>query len=165
MIQNIQDLIDSLREELQQYGEMLALLDKQQELVMARAASEVFQLARLIQVQAGTIQTARSRREKCRCALAEHIGQPGDAAVAVLLPLLPADYRPLVRALVEENNALLSRIQFRARQNHLLLSRSVEFMQSLVNSLLPNHEVHVYDGQGNANARPAGNCSLYEAVG
>ncbi len=55
----------------------------------------------------------------------------------MLIPLLPADYRPLVQALVDENNELLVRVRQRARQNHLLLSRSVELMQGLLNTLLP----------------------------
>jgi len=42
MIESLQNLINALRRELQEYGEMLALLDRQQQLVMARAADEVF---------------------------------------------------------------------------------------------------------------------------
>ena len=57
------------------------------------------------------------------------------AAFADLIPLLPADYRPLLQALVEENNELLVRVRQRARQNHLMLRRSVELMQELLNTL------------------------------
>ncbi len=66
MIQSLQLLIDALREELQNYGEMLALLDRQQEFLIARAASEVFLSLSLIQAQASAIQHARARREQCR---------------------------------------------------------------------------------------------------
>ena len=37
-------------------------------------------------------------------------------------------------ALVEENNHLLARVRQRARQNHILLSRSVELMEQFINS-------------------------------
>jgi len=60
-----------------------------------------------------------------------------DITFASLVPQLPPDYRPLVGALVEENNHLLVRVQQRARQNHLLLSRSLEMMQSFLNTLMP----------------------------
>jgi flagellar biosynthesis/type III secretory pathway chaperone len=165
MIQQIQDLIESLREELQQYGEMLALLDRQQDLVVARAAGDVFQLVRVLQNQSAVIQQARSRREGSRRSLARSLAQTDASTFATLLPLLPADYRPLVKALVDENNALLARIQQRTRQNHLLLSRSVEFMQDLINSLLPGREMRVYDGHGKKDAHPLAKASFYEAVG
>ena len=50
---------------------------------------------------------------------------------AAIIPLLPPDYRPLVQALVQENNELLARVHQRTRQNHLLLSHAVELMQQL----------------------------------
>jgi hypothetical protein len=56
---SLEPLITALREELQQYGEMLALLDRQQEQVKARAAAEIFQSISLIQAQATAIQSAR----------------------------------------------------------------------------------------------------------
>ena len=66
MKEQIQPLIDALREELQQYGEMLALLDRQQEYLISRAASEVFQSISMIKAQGGAILQARVRREECR---------------------------------------------------------------------------------------------------
>ena len=47
---------------------------------------------------------------------------------------MPEAYRPLVSALVEENNQLLARVRQRARQNHILLSRSLELMEKFINS-------------------------------
>ena len=66
MTESIQQLITALREELQQYGEMLALLDRQQQLIVIRAGAEVFQSVGLIQTQATVIMSARVRREECR---------------------------------------------------------------------------------------------------
>ena len=51
MIKSIKILIEALREELQHYGEMLALLDLQQSHLVARAASVVFQSISLIKAQ------------------------------------------------------------------------------------------------------------------
>ena len=75
MIQNIQLLIDALRDELQNYGEMLALLDRQQEYLMARDASEVFQSISLIKAQGAAIQQARARREESRRSVAVESSQ------------------------------------------------------------------------------------------
>ena len=165
MIDRIQTLIQALRQELQEYGEMLALLDRQQEMVMHRAAQEVFQTISLIQSQSATIQAARARRESLRRSLAEDSRLPGDSTFNVLTPALPAEYRPLVSALVEENNALLIRVQQRARQNHLLLSRSVEFMQNFMNTLFPARETLVYNGRGNAESHALTLRPFYQGVG
>ena len=97
----------------------------------------MFQSIRPIQTQASAIQSARAHREECRRLLAQDSQQMETAAFSVLIPLLPPAYRPLVIALVEENNELLVRVRQRARQNHVLLSRSLEFMQSFLNTLLP----------------------------
>jgi flagellar biosynthesis/type III secretory pathway chaperone len=165
MIQTIKLLIDALRDELQNYGEMLALLDRQQEFLIARDASEVFQSISLITAQGAAIQQSRDRREEGRRAVAQALGQAPEDSFADLIPLLPADYQPLLRALVDENNELLMRVRRRARQNHLMLRRSVELMQELLNTLLPSPQGSVYDGTG---SRPASHVSprrLYEAVG
>jgi flagellar biosynthesis/type III secretory pathway chaperone len=163
--ENLEPLIDALREELQEYGEMLALLDRQQEMVKARAANEIFQSISLIQAQATTIQNARDKREVCRRAAAKQCSQPENAAFAILIPCLPADYRPLVSALVDENNHLLLRVRQRARQNHVLLQRSVELMRDLLRTLFPARKTSVYNGYGQKRMPSLATRSLYNAVG
>jgi len=165
MIQHIQHLIGALREELQQYGEMLALLDRQHQFIMVRAAEEVFLSISPIQAQGSAIQTARALREKWRRSIAMILQQPDQAGFAVLIPLLPPDYQPLLKALVDENNELLLRVRQRARQNHLLLSRSLELMQGLLNTLMPSRETRVYNDHGNMHTHTIVTRSFYEAVG
>jgi flagellar biosynthesis/type III secretory pathway chaperone len=165
MMKTIKLLIDALRDELQNYGEMLALLDRQQEYLISRAASEVFQSISLIKAQGGAILQARVRREECRRAVAQDWRQPEEASFTALIPLLPADYQPLLEALVDENNELLLRVRRRARQNHLMLRRSVELMQELLNSLLPARQGSLYDGTGSRPANAAAPRQFYEAVG
>jgi flagellar biosynthesis/type III secretory pathway chaperone len=165
MTEIITNLVAALRDELEQYGEMLALLDRQQQHVIVRAADEVFQSIGLIKAQGMAIQNARALREERRAEMAQAMLMAQDIPFTDLIPLLPADYQPLVRALVNENNELLVRVRQRARQNHLLLSRTMELMQSLINSLFPGRETRVYDGHGAMNVRPAAPRSLYEALG
>jgi flagellar biosynthesis/type III secretory pathway chaperone len=162
---SLEPLITALREELQHYGEMLALLDRQQEQVKARSAAEIFQSISLIQAQAAAIQEARQHRENCRAAAALACRQTAGAPFGELIPLLPPDYRPLLRALVDENNQLLGRIRQRARQNHVLLRRSVELMQELLHTLFPTRQTSVYNGNGHKRGQLAGARPLYNAVG
>ncbi len=165
MTEHIQNLIDALRDELTQYGEMLALLDRQHQFIMVRAAEEVFDSISPIQAQGEAIQSSRARREKCRSELTVNLQQSEGASFAVLIPLLPPDYRPLIKALVDENNELLVRVRQRARRNHLLLSRSVELMQGLLNTLVPSRETRVYNGRGNMHTHTITTRSFYDAVG
>jgi flagellar biosynthesis/type III secretory pathway chaperone len=162
---SLEPLIGALREELQQYGEMLALLDRQQEQVKARSADEIFQSISLIQAQAAAIQSARENRERCRRAAAQNCSQPENTPFASLIPCLPADYRPLVTALVDENNQLLGRVRQRARQNHILLRRSVELMRDLLRTLFPARQTSVYNGNGHKRAPALISRSIYNAVG
>jgi flagellar biosynthesis/type III secretory pathway chaperone len=165
MIEPIERLIEALRQELQQYGEMLTLLDHQHQFITSRAAEDVFQSMTPIQAQGAIIQSARAYREECRRDIARTLQQPDNADFSVLIPLLLADYRPLIQALVDENNELLVRVRQRARQNHLLLSRSVELMKGLLNTLLPSRETRVYNGHGNMHTHNNVTRSYYDAVG
>lgn len=165
MIDLLQGLITALREELQQYGEMLALLDREQELVMLRAGADLFEAVNTIQAQAVVIQRAKANREASRSALATKLGHPGETSLSLIIPRLPNDYQPLVTALVRENNELLVRVQQRARQNHLLLSRSLELMQRFISTLFPSRDLQVYDDHGQRQMRTQTLRPMYEAVG
>ena len=165
MIEALESLIHTLREELQHYGEMLALLDQQQESAIHRMADEMLACTGAIQNQAAVIQHARKAREKTQRTLACELCVMETSTFAEIIPLLPPDYRPLVQTLVQENNALLTRVQQRARQNHLVLSRSVELMQQFMGLLFPTCETRVYDERGGRLAHALPTPPLYEAVG
>jgi len=158
-------LIESLRHELHQYGEMLALLEHQQESVMARAADAVLNSVVSINEQMGRIQSARQQRSSCQSEVARHLRQPEDPTFATLVPMLPEKFRVPVESLVRENNQLLTRVQQRARQNHLLLSRSLAMMQQLMNSLVPATPPTTYNGEGTLKTADKPVQVLYEAVG
>jgi len=159
------NLIESLREELKQYGEMLARLDHQQNLVMRRQTDDLNRSVADINTQAEVIAAARCERELHQNRLARRLGLTEAAGFGEIIPLLPADYRPLVQALVQENNELLIRVRQRARQNHLLLSHAVEHMQRLINAIFPGAGPTTYNGTGQVPGSGMPQHSLYEAVG
>ncbi|HEX7654193.1 MAG TPA: flagellar export chaperone FlgN [Verrucomicrobiae bacterium] len=158
-------LIDALREELKQYGEMLALLDQQQQLVMRRQTLALPESASSINAQAEVLRGARHERELRQRNLALQLQLPEDAAIKLLIARLPADYQPLVGALVDENNELLTRVQTRARQNHLLLSHCVELMQQFIHSIFPSTKPLTYNGSGHAPLVAVPAEAIYQAVG
>jgi len=165
MMSQLQNLIEALREELQQYGEMLALLEEQQDLVVRHTTADLLGLVARIERQAQVIQDARRKRQSCQADMAQEVGLPPEAEFARLKLSIPEDFRPLLDALVRENNDLLRRVHQRSRQNHLLLARSVELMQHLINSLLPATDGPTYDESGTVLASAAPSRSFYDALG
>jgi len=97
--------------------------------------------------------------------LCTQLNLPDSATFKELVPQLPSDYRPLVEALVQENNELLQRIHQRARQNHILLTRTVESMQHVINSLGIHRPTPVYNDAGNVFVPNSTRPAIYEAVG
>jgi flagellar biosynthesis/type III secretory pathway chaperone len=161
----LSNLIEALREELKHYGEMLALLDQQQSSVVQRHASELLQNVASINAQADVIAAARREREQHQRHVARQSDLPEDADFAAIIPQLPADYRPLVQALVQENNELLVRVHQRTRQNHLLLSHAVELLQQLINTVFPGGSPKTYDRTGRLPVNGLPQHSMYERVG
>jgi len=162
MNEQVQPLIDALREELQQYGEMLALLDQQQELVVRRDTGKLLENLAAINAQTSVIQVARQHRQQRQGELNAWQQLPADAPFRDLLPRLSDEYRLLVQALVDEVNQCLYRVQQRTRQNHLLLNRSVEMIQRFIATLFPASGVTTYASDGRVTT--AGGSGLCEAT-
>ncbi|MBI3868680.1 MAG: flagellar protein FlgN [Verrucomicrobia bacterium] len=158
------EFIEALRQELQHYGELLALINQQQEHLMRRDADAVLTSVGRIHAQGACVQAARARRAECLLNLALSLSIPPDGLVGTLLPVLPPQRRPQVQALVDENNRLLMKIQQRGRQNHLLLAHSIEHMSRLIQTLTGVGRGMVYDEGGGVLA-PGARQGLYEAVG
>jgi flagellar biosynthesis/type III secretory pathway chaperone len=165
MNEPLNNLIDALREELKQYGEMLALLEQEQELVMERQTIGIAPCVAAINAQADTLRAVRHECEQRRRHLARSLQLCESVDFRELTARLPAEYRPLIQALVEENKELLVRVQQRARQNHLLLSRMVELMQRLITSILPGTGPATYGQAGTLLAPALTPQPLYEALG
>jgi cell division septum initiation protein DivIVA len=140
MTATLEQVIEALRNELQQYGEMLALLEAQQKAVARRESGFVLSSVPEIEAQSGAIQAARCTREAHQRQLAWVLGQPDSLTFEELLPLLQDEYRPLISALVQEINELLSRVRLFAEQNHSQLRRSLELMDRFLVTFSINGE-------------------------
>ena len=160
----LQNLIEALRNELQQYGEMLALLDHQKDMIQQRGSDDILHTIAAINTQSAMIQVARETRMFNQRQLALSLKEPMDATFARLIPSLPADCQPLITALVQENNELLLRVRQRAQENQTLLRRSVDLMQQFITSLAPGERGKPRSGKEGAvmEAEPAG--ALFEAI-
>ena len=141
MTQDLLKLIAALREELKHYGEILALLDQQEQAVQNPPGRRPLQATGAVEKQAECILEARRVREVRRRALARELRQEESATILQLMPLLPPQFRPLLQSLVEENNDLFQSVQKAARENQALLNRSAESMARFLNLLFPAETV------------------------
>jgi flagellar biosynthesis/type III secretory pathway chaperone len=165
MNDSLPQLVTALREELQQYGEMLALLDSQQDLVVRRVADELLGNVAAINAQTAVIQLARRERGQRQSGAARALGLDEDAAIAALVAVLPEPQAVLIQALVNENNQCLQRVRRRVSQNHLLLARSVDLMQQLLATLMEITQTTVYQGDGKIATSVSAARPLFDTVG
>lgn len=120
MNSSLQRLVDALREELQHYGGVLTLLDGIPPHPVAPSAVPAPDLLPLepFRDASGQLLDARARRERRQQQLAWACRQPDGWDADALLPALPRDTRPLLRALFEEIDSLQDQLR-----DHLWLAR------------------------------------------
>jgi|YelNatPaOPRAMG01_1025707.scaffolds.fasta_scaffold00847_24 Na+/phosphate symporter len=125
-------LIDALRTELQQYGEILSLLDLQEQAVKQQGAEEILRIVAAIHAQSAHIEAARAARQHWQQQLALALGLSPDATLSHLTTLVPEPYRLLLLALVQENNDLRRRVREQAEQNQALLRRAMALLEQVL---------------------------------
>jgi flagellar biosynthesis/type III secretory pathway chaperone len=164
MIQNLEQLIDALRHELQQYGEMLALLEAQQGCLGRAEAGPVLNSTVAVDAQRSVIERARNSRETFQKQLAWAMGCPDAVAYQDLLPRLPAAYQPLLAALVSEINQSIALVHGRARINHTLLHRAIEHTERLLTSISPQVQSALLAGERNPSGADHSQSTISAAI-
>ena len=164
MLDLLQHLIDALRSELQQFGEILALLDQQHEAVTHQGVDEIFRTIAAIHAQSAAIESAREMRLDWQRQLARSLQEPPEASFAQLALRVPEPYRPLLAALVQENNELLKRVRDRAEQNHDLLRKSLDLLQDFI-ATFDSHEPASAQGEKDLVLEEHRDQVTHEAIG
>ena len=138
MNEELNNLITALRDELTQYGEVLALMQEQQQFIINRAANELLLNLNEVNEQMEKVSVARNHREARRRALVATLNATEETTFYQMTEMLPSEVQPLLKALVEEINQLLQHIQKWLRQNHMLLSRSLDLMKQIMKGMFPS---------------------------
>jgi flagellar biosynthesis/type III secretory pathway chaperone len=141
-------IAECLRAELADYGGLLHLFEAQQRSLFDRDADAVLRVASEIEHQAQAVAGSRCRREQAVAAFAAAHQRPATTTLRAMLPLIDADARPLLEALINEVNTLLHRVRRTSRHNHTLLSRTLEMHQETLQQLRPNAFTKTYSPAG-----------------
>lgn len=160
-----QDIAETLRAELVEYGELLRLFEEQQRSLFNREPDQVLRYANEIDAQAHRLTDSRTRREEIVASFATTHGQPRTTSLRAMLPLIEADARPLLEALINEVNALLHRVRRTSRHNHTLLSRTVEMHQETLQQLRPQTFMKTYSPAGRVSVASTLPASTLRATG
>jgi flagellar biosynthesis/type III secretory pathway chaperone len=163
MIVNSDPLIDALRDELQEYGGLLSLFDEQQKAILARQPDAVLVIQDSIRTQLDTIHVCRKHREQVASELAVLLGQDPASSVKSLIDFCDEVVRPLLHSLIYEVNQLISKTRRRGQQNQMLLARSIEVSQQILQRLNPDAMTKTYSRGGRIKLSRGGAASTYLA--
>lgn len=158
-------IAECLRAELIDYGALMNLFDQQQRSLFARDADSVLSLGLAIETQSRTLVERRSQREQAVASFALRQDRPANSTLRSLIPLIEADARPLVEALMDEVNRLIHRLRKISRHNHTLLGRAVEVHQDLLQQLRPNAFTKTYSPAGRVSVASADAASTLNVAG
>ena len=159
MINGWETLVNALRDELQEYGGLLNLFNEQQAAILQRRPDMVLAVSATIEEQLKTVNERRKCREELVRQSAQSVNKPPKSTLRELIEFFPECVRPLLRALIEEVNRLLIRTKRRARQNQMLLARSIEVTQEILRLLNPGMVTKTYSRNGRLNLGTAGAAS------
>ena len=163
--EDINRLIEALREEITQLGEMLALQQEQQVLIIERKPQELIAKVNEITTQEKRMQGARVQREEARLALITQAGGEPDMPFSDLIASTPTDYQPLLDAQRREINVQIQNVNRWVRQNHLLLDRSLKLMQDIMQNVFPAQAApKTYGRSGAVSQTTPPPSTLYEGI-
>ena len=145
---NCDNLIEALRDELQEHGGLLSLFDEQQKAILDRKPEVVIAVQESILLQVDTINQCRKHREQIAAEFAAATGQQPGSPLRVLIEGAAEVVRPLLNALIDEVNQLISKTRRRGQQNQMLLARSIDISQRLLQKLNPGAKSRARQEQG-----------------
>jgi flagellar biosynthesis/type III secretory pathway chaperone len=146
--QKFQEIVSALQFELQEYGGLLHLFDRQQQCIIHQDPSGFLDINVDVDAQIAKLTHCRQQRELLVSRIAVALGKPSDVTLSALINSFQPDHQPLMRALIEEINDLITRTQRRTRQNRMLLAQCVESARQLLNITNPGAIPGTYGAHG-----------------
>ena len=127
-----QEIVAMLQNELQEYGGLLHLCDRQQKCIVHQDPTGFLDINVDVDEQIAKLSHCRLGREELVRQTALALGKSKDITLSALSHSFAAEHQPLLRALIDEINDLITRTQRRTRQNRMLLSQCVESARQLL---------------------------------
>jgi len=143
-----EELLDLLRNELQEYGGLVGLLKDQQDKILSRDPDALLEINQSVREQMEASQRLLSKRQGFVSDLARNFGQDNEMPLSDLLTFFPAVTQPMFESIVEEINALIDGVRRKLDQNRRLLARLAEVTDDILTTLNPQLRTKTYDRGG-----------------
>jgi flagellar biosynthesis/type III secretory pathway chaperone len=126
------EIVTALQNELQEYGGLLHLFDRQQNCIIHQDPTGFLDINTDVDEQIAKLTHIREQREELVRQTAVAIGKSAEITLSTLTHNFQPEHQPLLRALIDEINDLITRTQRRTRQNRMLLAQCVESARQLL---------------------------------
>jgi flagellar biosynthesis/type III secretory pathway chaperone len=143
-----EELLNLLRDELQEYGGLIGLLSAQQQSILNRKEESLLQLNQSVQTQMEASQILQKRRQGLVCSLARSFGESERSTLSELVQHFPDVTRPMFESIIEEINSLIGRVREKVMQNQRLLARLVEVTDQILGATDPASHSKTYSSEG-----------------
>jgi len=143
-----EELLDLLRDELQEYGGLIGLLNAQQQSILNRRSESLLEINQSVQTQMEASQILQKRRQGFVSHIARNFGESNDTSLSELLPHLPEVTKPMFESLIDEINNLITRVRRKIEQNQRLLLRLAEVTDQILGISDPTHHSKTYSKEG-----------------
>ena len=128
----IEPLIESLRKGIVQRGELLALQQEQQDLIFSGKVTELAENTNQSNQLEQKLTQIHQATEQAKGTMVTQMGLPQETTFEQMIDKLPEEYRPLLKALKDENNALVEQLNMWVKSNHQSLKRANDFVKEVV---------------------------------
>jgi flagellar biosynthesis/type III secretory pathway chaperone len=146
--EKFKEIVTALQNELQEYGGLLHLFDRQQKCIVHQDPTGFLDINVDVDEQIAKLTHIREEREELVRQTALAIGKPAEITLSTLTHNFQPEHQPLLRALIDEINDLITRTQRRTRQNRMLLAQCVESARQLLGVRNPGAMPGTYGAHG-----------------
>ncbi len=147
-------LISALRNELQEYGGILSLLQEQQQGILYRDTDNLMKQNHQINEQISIASDLRDQRTQLVESISAEYEMPPGSTVTELAQKAPENIQPLLKALIDGGQQIVHRIETKAHQNRSLLARANDLTEQLLLSFQPVGMMKTYSRAGGVRIKP-----------
>jgi len=146
--QSWRPLADAFREEIQEYGGLLQLMERQQQGILNHEVDSFQALNSEIEEQLHLVNRCRQKREILFESVQHDDQNEEEGRFSAFINQLPEAPRGMFSAYREEGKNIMRRVQHTARQNKMLLSRATQLSQEVLSMLRPGSISRTYGARG-----------------
>ena len=156
-----EQLAGALRTEVQQHGVLLEMFEEQHLAIFNRNSARVLQLTAAIQKQVELVHGIRMRREALMAQVLRQAKISPQTPLMALVGRFPVNVQPVMRSLIEEVVRVADRVRAKANQNQMLLARSIDLIQELLEEVSPQPGGRIYHEDGSVKIKFSGTGTTY----